>query len=129
MAKQFNRLLGLFFLLLCLLGQGTDFTSTDGLLLGIFQTSPFQNGLYGMTGGVLLLQGMVGRERTAAHLALLTALLYGTLGLTAWGGETLFGWFEGNWPVTLLHGGIAVLALMVGLTGNFSLIRPSVGTS
>ncbi len=129
MAKQFNRLLGLFFLLLWLLGQSTDFTSSDGLLLGIFQASQFQNGLYGITGGVLLLQGMVGRERTAAYFALLTGLFYSTLGGTAWGSGSVFGWFEVNWPVTLLYWGIAVFALTVGLTWSLPSRRLSATSS
>jgi hypothetical protein len=117
MARQYNKILGIIFILLGILGFVPGITSNN-LLLGIFMVDPPHNLVHLLSGLVLFFVGTRGTEAGARNVALLFGIIYGALtiyGLMS-GGVILGGLMMFNMPDNILHLVISVTALGVGLS-------------
>jgi hypothetical protein len=116
MAKQYDKILGLIFIAIGLLGFVPGLV-VNSHLFGIFMVSTVHNMVHLLSGLVLLAVGVRASEPAARKTALAFGVIYGLV--TLWGflfpNQQVLGMFHVNMADNILHLLIAVSAILVGL--------------
>ncbi len=113
MIKSLSIVFGIVFVLVGVLGFVPGITTSDGLLLGIFQVSPLHNVIHLLSGAAALIAA------SSADYAKLYFRIFGTVyalvAIVGWiQGTTVLGLISVNLADNILHTVLAVAILAVG---------------
>ena len=119
MVKTYDRIVGLFFLIIGILGFVPALV-THNLLFNVFMVDSVHNVVHIVTGLVLLMAGYASIP-VARNTTLAVAAIYGLVTILGFmGGQTVLGLFMVNMADNILHLVVALTAFAVALPNPYS---------